>query len=76
MHESKRLFDILQAYLPWHRARTTFTAGFILALIKVRTVTFSQLALALNPNTKPDSNYRRIQRFLPTSASTPTCSDA
>lgn len=64
MHESKRLFDILQAHLPWHRARTTFTAGFILALIKVRTVTFSQLALALNPDTKPDSNYRRIQRFF------------
>lgn len=64
MHESKRLFDILQAHLPWHRARLVFTAAFIVALIKVRTVTYGQLALALNPQAQAGSNYRRIQRFF------------
>jgi hypothetical protein len=64
MPESKGLFDILQTHLPWHSARLTFAATFALALIKVRTVTFSQLALVLNPHVTTASNYRRIQRFF------------
>jgi hypothetical protein len=64
MPETKELFDILQAHLPWHRARLMFAATFALALIKVRTVTFGQLALVLNPNATPNANYRRIQRFF------------
>jgi len=64
MPETKGLFDILQVQLPWHRARLTFAATFALALIKVRTVRFGQLALVLNPHAKPDANYRRIQRFF------------
>lgn len=64
MPETKGLFDILQAQLPWHRARLTFAATFALALIKVRTVTFGRLALVLNPHATPDANYRRIQRFF------------
>jgi hypothetical protein len=64
MPETKGLFDILQAQLPWHRARLMFAATFALALIRVRTVTFGQLALVLNPHVTPDANYRRIQRFF------------
>lgn len=64
MVETKPLFDILQACLPWHRARITFIAGFILALIKVRTVSFGSLALVLSASATPNSNYRRIQRFF------------
>jgi len=64
MPETKGLFDILQAHLPWHKARLTFAATFALALIKVRTVTFGQLALVLNPRVTPEANYRRIQRFF------------
>lgn len=30
MPKAKGLFNILQAHLPWHRARVAFTAGFIL----------------------------------------------
>lgn len=64
MPETKGLFDILQAQLPWHKARLTFAATFALALIKVRTVTFARLALVLNPHVTPEANYRRIQRFF------------
>lgn len=58
MIETKGLFDILQAQLPWHKARLTFAATFVIGLIKVRTVTFGQLALVLNPQVTPDANYR------------------
>lgn len=64
MSETTRLYNILQTHLPWHRARLTFVASFILALIKVRTVTFGRLALVLSPQATPSSNYRRIQRFF------------
>ncbi|GAB5520984.1 MAG: hypothetical protein RhofKO_43230 [Rhodothermales bacterium] len=39
-------------------------AAFIIALIKIRSVNLTQLALTLNPNAKATSNYRRLQRFL------------
>jgi hypothetical protein len=64
MPETKGLFDILQAQLPWHRARLSFVTTFVLALIRVRTVTFGQLALVLNPQVTAGANYRRIQRFF------------
>lgn len=44
--------------------RLTFAASFILAVIKVRAVTFNQLALLLDPRVKPASNVRRMQRFF------------
>src|SRR5699024_7554994 len=50
--------------LDWHGARTKFAAAFVLALIRVRTVTFPSLALALNPLAKQASNERRLQRFF------------
>ncbi len=64
MDETKGLLDILQAHFPWHRARLTFAASLALALIKVRSVSFGQLALVLNPQVMPEANYRRIQRFF------------
>lgn len=59
-----QLRSILQDHFPWHQARITFTAAFILALIKLCTVNFTQLANALNGKVKQKSNYRRIQRFF------------
>lgn len=64
MDETKGLFDVLQAQFPWHKARLCFAASFTLALIKVRSVTFGELALVLNPQTTTNANYRRIQRFF------------
>ena len=50
--------------LPWNRARITFLAHFILALVKVRTVNFAELAVAFAGNAKVASKYKRIQRFF------------
>lgn len=54
----------LQAQLGWHAARTKFAAAFLLAILKVKTVNFPRLALALNPRAKSASNERRLQRFF------------
>jgi Transposase DDE domain len=58
----------LQAYLAEQLAasehRLDFIARFILALIQVKTVKLTQVALAFNGQVKSASNYRRIQRFF------------
>lgn len=62
--ETTELSIILKDALGWHQARIRFAAAFVLAVIKLRTVTFTSLALVLNPLVKPLSNLRRIQRFF------------
>ena len=62
--ETIELQTVLQGYFHWHKARITFTAAFILSLIKLRSVNFTKLANALNGTVKQQSNYRRIQRFF------------
>lgn len=64
LNEVTELTAILKEALGWHKARTRFVAAFVLAVIKLRTVTFSNLALVMNPFVKPGSNLRRIQRFF------------
>lgn len=59
-----QLHQVLQGHFGWHKARITFTAAFILSLVKLNRVNFTKLANALNGQVKPQSNYRRIQRFF------------
>jgi hypothetical protein len=62
--ETTQLTRILQEHLSWHKARVRFAAAFILALLRVRSVSFPSLALALNPHAQTESNERRLQRFF------------
>ncbi len=64
MKESTALQDVLQDHITWNKARLAFFASFIVALLKVKTVNLTEVALALNPKALKESNYRRIQRFL------------
>ena len=64
LNETTQLTSILQEYLHWHKSRIRFTAAFILALLRVRTVNFPSLALSLNPHAQQESNERRLQRFF------------
>jgi hypothetical protein len=47
--ERTQLAHILQAQLGCHAARTKLAVSFVLALLRLRTVTFPSLALCLNP---------------------------
>lgn len=64
MDQSTALQQILQEHLLWNKARVNFAARFVIALIKMCSVNFTQIALALNSNVATSSNYRRLQRFF------------
>lgn len=44
--------------------RLTMLSKLIIALLKLSTVSYSKLCLAINPSVKKDSNFKRIQRFM------------
>ena len=64
MNQYNELKKALHPYLGWHGARVSFLALFLLALLKVKTVNLSELALGFEGRAKPESNYKRLQRFF------------
>jgi len=66
MTELSPLIHVLRDSFDWHGARITFIAQFLNALLRVRSVNFTELASAFCGDTKPASHYRRIQRFFQT----------
>ncbi|OLT61722.1 hypothetical protein BJP37_24550 [Moorena bouillonii PNG] len=54
----------LQPHVGWHGARVSFLAKFKLALLKVKTVNLSELALGCEGKALAESNYKRLQRFF------------
>ena len=64
MQASKDLQALLRQHIAWHATRLDFAARFVLALIHTKTVNLVDITLDLNVEAKPESNYRRIQRFF------------
>lgn len=64
MNELNTLRAKLQPHLGWHGARTLFVAAFIIALFRVKTVNLAELAQAFPGLAKPESHYKRQQRFF------------
>jgi hypothetical protein len=64
MTKLRPLIAMLTASFDWHGARITFVAQFIVALIRVRTVNFAEIATAFCGDTNVASHYRRMQRFF------------
>jgi hypothetical protein len=66
MPDNTQLLMLLQAHLApytnFHKQRLRFVAAFLTALVQLTTVNLAKLALAFSA--KPDSSYRRIQRFF------------
>lgn len=48
----------------WNKARINFLAKFIVALLQVKTVSLVQIASVMSGRAKPESHYKRCQRFL------------
>ena len=55
---------VLAEHLPWHGARLNFLAQFLLALLKVRSVSLAELATGFGGSARVDSHYKRLQRFF------------
>jgi len=51
-------------FLPWHQARIDCLAQLIVAMIQVRTVNLTQLALAFDVAVQEESVYQRVKRFF------------
>jgi hypothetical protein len=64
MNQYSELKQSLKPHLRWHGARISFLALFLLALIKVKTVNLSELALGFGGKALKESNYKRLQRFF------------
>ena len=44
--------------------RLLMLSKLIIAILKLGTISYSKLCLAINPSVKKDSNFKRIQRFM------------
>jgi hypothetical protein len=64
MNYNNKLEEIFQSHLKWDKRRIEFLCSFIIALIKVKTINLTEIALGLNPKVSDKSNYRRLQRFF------------
>ncbi len=64
MSQYSELKQALQPHLNWHGARLSFLALFLLALVKVKTVNMSELALGIEGQAQAASKYKRLQRFF------------
>ena len=64
MNQVTLLRDALRPHLAWHGARLSFVAAFLIALLRVKTVNFSELATAFSGKAQADSHYKRLQRFF------------
>ena len=64
MFELNALRAKLQPHLGWHGARVLFVAAFLIALFRAKTVNLSELATAFPGLAKPESHYKRQQRFF------------
>lgn len=64
MHQITQLQAALRPHLPWHGARLGFLAAFLIALLRVKTANFAELATAFGGRAHTDSHIKRIHRFF------------
>ena len=59
-----RLTSVLSTRLGWNRARLKLVARLVRAALKLTTTNLAELAVAMKPQVKTASTYRRIHRFF------------
>lgn len=65
MAKEFQLLEILiNKYFCFNPLRTKCLTQLIMCMIKLKTVNLSKICHAMISNAKPDSNYRRLQRFI------------
>lgn len=64
MADIRLLERTLGENVTWNKARINFLAKFIVALVQVKTVSLVQISSVMPGRAKPDSHYKRCQRFL------------
>jgi hypothetical protein len=64
MNQINLISATLRPYLRWHGARIAFLALFLVALLRVKTVNFTQLAQGFMGKAQTQSYEKRLQRFF------------
>jgi len=64
MKSISELSSILNTSLSWNKPRITLMSHLLMSLFAVRTVNLKQIANAMRETAKPESSYRRLQRFF------------
>ena len=64
MADIRLLERTLADNVPLPKARCNFVAKFLVALLQVKTTNLSEIAQVFAGRARPDSHYKRIQRFL------------
>ena len=59
-----RLSPIFNTQLKWNKAGADLLSCFMIALLKVRSVNLTKIAVAMPGKAKADSKYKRLQRFF------------
>ena len=60
MNQVTLLRDALRPHLAWHGARLSFVAAFLIAILRVKTVNFAELATGFSGKAQTDSHYKRV----------------
>ena len=56
--------EALSFHFNWNKARISFLAEMVQAVIKLRTTNLSLISQGFTTSAQPESTYRRIQRFF------------
>ncbi len=64
MKKIAKLTTILNSEFGRNKARVALLSCFLVALLKVRTVCLTKIAVAMPGKVKTDSKYKRLQRFF------------
>ena len=64
MHQINAIRDELRQYLPWHGARLSFVAIFLVALFRTKKVTTTELVSVMPTGRSQQTNSKRIYRFF------------
>ena len=64
MKHINELSQILNKILNWNKARVDCLAQVVIGIIKVKNVNLAQVALGMASDSKIESRYKRVQRFL------------
>jgi hypothetical protein len=64
MSQYSELKRVLPGHLDWHGARISFLGGFLLALLKVKTLNLSEQCLGFGGKALRQSSDKQLQRFF------------
>jgi len=64
MNQIAKRTKIFNSRLGWNKARADLLSCFMVALLKVRSVNLTKIAVAMPGKAETDSKYKRLQRFF------------